>query len=115
LGHKWTEATCTAPKTCQTCGETEGAALGHQWTTAGGKTVCGSCGTTKVEDTYDIGDITGDGKVNVMDVARLYAHVNKANPITDELTLARGDVNGDGYVNIADVAALYAQISKQST
>ena len=28
-GHKWAEATCTAPKTCTVCGITEGEALGH--------------------------------------------------------------------------------------
>ena len=27
--HDWAEATCTAPKTCSVCGETEGEALGH--------------------------------------------------------------------------------------
>lgn len=32
--HQWEEATCTAPKTCTQCGETEGEAAGHtprQW------------------------------------------------------------------------------------
>lgn len=29
LGHDWKAATCTAPKTCQRCGITEGAAIGH--------------------------------------------------------------------------------------
>ena len=29
LGHTWTDATCTAPKTCSVCGATEGEALGH--------------------------------------------------------------------------------------
>lgn len=35
LGHEWKEATCTAPKTCQRCGRTERKSLGHQpgsWT-----------------------------------------------------------------------------------
>ncbi|MBQ7415793.1 MAG: starch-binding protein, partial [Oscillospiraceae bacterium] len=30
LGHSWTDATCTAPKTCSICGATEGEALGHE-------------------------------------------------------------------------------------
>ena len=30
LGHAWTDATYTAPKTCSICGETEGEALGHE-------------------------------------------------------------------------------------
>ena len=38
--HEWTDATCTAPKTCALCGETEGEALGHSYET-GTCTVCG--------------------------------------------------------------------------
>lgn len=36
LGHEWEEATCTVPKTRQRCGKTDGKPLGHQpgsWTT----------------------------------------------------------------------------------
>ncbi len=40
-GHNWQDATCTAPKTCSVCGETEGKALGHDY----GTTVCGQPGT----------------------------------------------------------------------
>lgn len=29
--HSWTDATCTEPKTCSTCGETEGEPLNHVW------------------------------------------------------------------------------------
>ena len=29
--HEWTDATCTEPKVCSKCGETEGDALGHSW------------------------------------------------------------------------------------
>ena len=31
LDHDWKEATCTTPKTCERCKETEGEALGHKW------------------------------------------------------------------------------------
>ena len=31
LGHKWAAATCTAPKTCETCGLTEGEVLAHTY------------------------------------------------------------------------------------
>ena len=31
-GHSWKSATCTAKKTCTTCGVTEGSALGHSYT-----------------------------------------------------------------------------------
>ena len=47
--HIWNEATCVSPKTCQKCGETEGAPLGHDWkpaTCTEAKT-CSRCGATE--------------------------------------------------------------------
>lgn len=32
--HKWTDATCTEPKTCKTCGETVGSTASHKWQAA---------------------------------------------------------------------------------
>lgn len=32
--HEWQEATCTTPKTCSVCGDTEGDPLCHHWTEA---------------------------------------------------------------------------------
>lgn len=32
--HEWNAATCTAPKTCVLCNETQGEALGHNWEAA---------------------------------------------------------------------------------
>ena len=51
LGHQWTDATCTAPKTCSVCGATEGSAAGHQWVDATCDTpkTCLICGTTDGE------------------------------------------------------------------
>lgn len=49
--HAWEEASCTTPKTCSTCGETEGEALGHTWveaTCAEPKT-CSTCDITEGE------------------------------------------------------------------
>lgn len=49
--HTWEEATCTEPKTCSECGETEGKALGHTWeeaTCTEAKT-CSVCGKTEGE------------------------------------------------------------------
>ena len=49
--HTWTEATCTEPKTCSGCGETEGEALGHLWTeaTCTEPKTCSRCGETEGE------------------------------------------------------------------
>ena len=48
FGHEWQEATCTEPKTCSKCGETEGQALGHKWinATCTEPKTCEVCGTT---------------------------------------------------------------------
>ena len=49
--HEWTEATCTLPKTCQKCEETEGEALGHTWVDADCVTpkTCSVCAETEGE------------------------------------------------------------------
>lgn len=51
LSHDWQEATCTRPRTCIKCGETEGEALGHEWQEATCTTAktCKVCGATKGE------------------------------------------------------------------
>jgi hypothetical protein len=47
--HIWTDATCTAPKTCQTCGDTEGDAASHTWSdaTCSAPKTCNICGATE--------------------------------------------------------------------
>ncbi len=49
--HTWTEATCTEPKTCSECGETDGEALGHTWeeATCAEPKHCSVCGETEGE------------------------------------------------------------------
>ena len=41
--HDWIEATCTEPKTCSKCGETEGEALGHDYQEVDGSAVASTC------------------------------------------------------------------------
>ena len=68
--HKWVAASCTAPQTCQVCGETVGVALPHTPTTytyellANGSwvkhTVCAECSTTYTEEAPEVvADIAG--------------------------------------------------------
>lgn len=66
-------------------------------------------GTQEV-DPYLHGDVTGDGKVNVADTSKVYAHIRGSSLITDEYVLARADVNGDGQINVADTAMIYAHV-----
>ena len=59
--HKWLDATCSAPKTCQLCQATEGTALEHTGGTATctAKAVCSACGTQYGElKSHDFNDAT---------------------------------------------------------
>jgi hypothetical protein len=49
--HTWADATCTEPRTCTECGETEGEALGHEWVdaTCTEPKTCSRCGVTEGE------------------------------------------------------------------
>lgn len=51
LVHDWEMATCTTPRICSKCGETEGEALGHVWleATCESEKVCSTCGETEGE------------------------------------------------------------------
>ena len=46
--HTWQASTCTSPKLCTSCGETEGDALGHSWVdaTCEESRFCSFCGLT---------------------------------------------------------------------
>lgn len=56
-----------------------------------------------------IGDIDGNGKINVGDVAKLYSHIRKTAVLTDEYQLLCANVNG-GSLNVGDVANIYSHI-----
>ena len=105
-------ATCTQPGriiyTCKTCGDVRSTeispAIGHQF--EGGS--CIHCGEPEAVSLP--GDVNGDGKVNIMDVAKLYAHIKGTLLIEDETQLRQADLTGDGNVNILDIAKLYASV-----
>ena len=58
-----------------------------------------------------VGDVTGDGVVNIKDFQRLLRHVNRTNSLTG-YELACGDVTGDGTCNIKDFQRLLRHINK---
>ena len=58
-----------------------------------------------------IGDVTGDGKVNMKDWSRLYDHISETNPLED-YNLLCADVTGDGKVNMKDWSRLYEHLSE---
>ena len=70
----------------------------------------GETATTVDVKILPIGDATGDGRVVISDVARVYAHVRKTNLITDEYQLKCADALTDGRINVGDVSRLYGHI-----
>ena len=64
LGHTFTDATCTTPKTCSVCNATEGAALGHNY-------VDGVCSVCKAEDPNATS--VGLEKLTVIDAPQLWS------------------------------------------
>lgn len=56
-----------------------------------------------------LGDIDGNGKVNIGDVAKLNSHIKGTSLLTDEYALECANVNG-GKLNIGDTASLYSHI-----
>ena len=60
--HSWIDATCTEPKTCSKCGETEGEPLGHEWVeaTCDNPKTCSVCGQTEGEA---LGHTPGDWEI----------------------------------------------------
>ena len=59
------------------------------------------------------GDVNGNGEVDVIDLQRLYAHLNGDNPLGENL--ASGDVNGNGEVDVIDLQRLYAHLNGDNT
>ena len=56
-----------------------------------------------------LGDLTGDGLINIGDAAKLYAHVKGTALLDDEYVQACANANG-GSLNIGDVANIYAHV-----
>lgn len=57
-----------------------------------------------------LGDVTGDGKLNIGDAAKVYSHVKGTASLTDDYILACADASCEGRVNIGDVAKIYGHV-----
>lgn len=53
-----------------------------------------------------VGDVNGDGKIDIRDTVALKMHMTGLEEITDEEALKRADVNNDGKINAADLGKL---------
>jgi len=59
-----------------------------------------------------LGDITGDGIINIADVGKLYKHVRKTSVMTELCELASSDIVEDNNIIISDVGKLYKYVRK---
>ena len=57
------------------------------------------------------GDIDGDGETGMLDMIRLYNHINETEELTDYAYLC-ADVDGDGEVGMLDMIRLYGHINE---
>ncbi len=57
-----------------------------------------------------LGDVTGDGKINVIDATMLQKHIANMVVLSEE-ELARGDVNSDGNSNVLDATLIQKKIA----
>ena len=60
---------------------------------------------------YLLGDVTGDGKINLKEINMLYNHFNKVTLLTDYAFMC-GDVAADGKINLKDVTKVIAHVNK---
>ena len=60
---------------------------------------------------FFVGDVNGDGKLNIKDWNKVYNYINETSKLTDE-EFERGDVNEDGKVNIKDWNRMYDHITE---
>ena len=74
----------------------------------------GSSNVTQDVEIWLLGDVTGDGKINMKDINMLYNHFNKVNLLTDYAFLC-GDVTADGKINIKDVNKVVNHFNKVET
>ncbi len=59
-----------------------------------------------------VGDMSGDGTLNMMDALLLFGGINGARELTDEQKAA-ADYNGDGVLNMMDALLLFKHVSGQ--
>lgn len=73
----------------------------------------GSCTETipQLTSTLALGDVNGDGQVNLKDVTLLFQYVNKQ--ISSLKHPEVSDINHDGSINLKDVTKLFQYVNKQ--
>ncbi|MBP1533234.1 MAG: hypothetical protein IK999_03785 [Ruminococcus sp.] len=65
--------------------------------------------TADENNTIILGDINGDGNINVSDIALAASHIKGIRALTPQQQKA-ADITGDGQINVSDIAAISAHI-----
>ena len=65
--------------------------------------------TTAASD-FELGDVNGDGKLNIRDATAIQKHLAKIATLSDEM-LPLADYNADGKVNVKDATAIQKKIA----
>lgn len=60
-----------------------------------------------------LGDVSGDGVIDIIDLTKMYYHVKEKNIMTDKHLLSAGDIIADGSCDIMDLTRLYHFIKKE--
>ena len=68
---------------------------------------CGECGGDGSSCACTIGDVNGDGDVNVLDIVEIVGYIVNGE---GDFDLACADNNGDGAVNVLDIVGLVSDI-----
>ena len=58
---------------------------------------------------YALGDVNGDGNINITDITKVAAQV-KGKKMLDEKGIKAADVNKDGKVNVTDIIHIAAHV-----
>ncbi len=90
IEHTWADATCAAPKTCSVCDITEGESLEHTWEVMDGAMICSVCG--EVDETAVVEAMTLSG-VPIMDSvsAESYLNIFNQNNVQNHATFLEKD------------------------
>ena len=113
---------CSAPLTEESIVRVEGTPATYTQTGLTEGTRCAACGEWITEPQviekkpidFVIGDISGDGALNIGDVTLLQQYLAEyfALDFEDEKTLLQADFNGDGKVNIKDATAMQRSLAE---
>ena len=62
-----------------------------------------ACTLSNLNSQSFMGDVNGDGKINLLDFVKVVNHIQGTEFLTDKSHILQADVNGDGLINSYDL------------